>query len=74
MIMITMTSFIRLFSLMLVLFTIGCVQKEDKQKIINDPVATERQEQKKPATRPANSILAPDFTLQTINGEIVSLN
>ena len=74
MIMITMTSFIRLFSLILVLFTIGCVQKEDKQKIINDPVAAERQEQKKPATRPANSVLAPDFTLQTINGKFFSLN
>jgi len=60
--------------MMLVIFTVGCVQKEDKQKIINDPVAAERHEQKKPATRPANSVLAPDFTLQTINGEIVSLN
>ena len=69
-----MRSFIRLFLLILVLFTVGCVQKENKQKIISDPVATESQEQKKPATRPANSVLAPDFTLQTINGKIVSLN
>ena len=70
----TMRSFIRLFLLILVLFTVGCVQKENKQKIISDPVATESQEQKKPATRPANSVLAPDFTLQTINGKIFSLN
>ena len=59
---------------MLVLFTVGCAQKKDKQKNINDPVASEKQEQKKPATRPANSVLAPDFTLQTINGKIISLN
>ena len=35
MIRITMTSFIRLFLLILVLFTVGCVQKENKQKIEN---------------------------------------
>ena len=64
----TTRSFIRLYIMMLVIFTVGCVQKEDKQRIINDPVAAERHEQKKPATRPANSVLAPDFTLQTING------
>ena len=69
-----MRSFIRLFMLMLVMFTVGCAQKKDKQKNINGPVASEKQEQKKPAIRPANSVLAPDFTLQTINGKIISLN
>ena len=40
----TMRSFIRLFLLILMLFTVGCVQKENKQKIENDPVATKNQE------------------------------
>ena len=60
MIRITMTSFIRLFSLILVLFTIGCVQKEDKQK--------------KPTTRPPNAVKAPDFTLVSLEGDWVTLS
>ena len=60
MIRITMTSFIRLFSLILVLFTIGCVQKEDKQK--------------KPTTRPPNAVKAPDFTLVSLEGDMFTLS
>ena len=60
MIRITMTSFIRLFSLILVLFIIGCVQKEDKQK--------------KPTTRPPNAVKAPDFTLVSLEGDMFTLS
>ena len=55
-----MTSYIRLFSLILVLFTIGCVQKEDKQK--------------KPTTRPPNAVKAPDFTLVSLEGDMFTLS
>ena len=55
-----MTSFIRLFSLILVLFTIGCVQKEDKQK--------------KSTTRPPNAVKAPDFTLVSLECDMFTLS